>query len=402
MRKVIHLNDNIRLLGGVEVYLEQLHRLLPQRGWQSDWLGVERTGRRVKLLRYGSPGWSWAGTVEEFRAFLATELSAGKGGLLHVHSISDPCLIRACLEVAPVVRTMHEPRIFCPGHGKFWSRSETPCTKPFGVHCLWHAYAEKCCNRHPKRLLKSMRNTHFEIHEASSRYAAIIANSNYIQRAAIEAGIPEAKIQVLSYFAEDIEPVSLDLPTGSPRIFFAGRLSKTKGVDYLLRALALVLKQMPTVKLDIAGGGMDEKHFMHLAQVLGIADAVAFHGWCARGRVAELIAVSSIVAFPSIYPEAFGIVGIEAMMHERPVVAFDVGGVRDWMDDEVTGILVPPKNIDAFAHAVVRLLKSRFELLKMGCAARRQALDRFSVQAHFQGLLAVYERAAKQAAACQA
>lgn len=398
-KKVIHLNDKIRLAGGVEVYLEQLQRLLPQVGWQSKWLGVQRNGRQVKLERFDDPARSWSGTVAEFKQFLAKDLAESAVGLLHVHSISDPELIYSCFNVAPVVRTMHEPRMFCPGQGKFWSRSEIPCTKPFGAHCLWHAYTEKCCNRHPKRLLAALRNTHFEIREASARYAAIIANSNYIRQEAMQAGIPGKKIQVLPYFAEDKEPVSPVSHTDVPRIFFAGRLSKTKGVHYLLQAFAKVLKQFSDAHLDIVGAGIDEHFFERHAQELNVARAVTFHGWCNRARVAELIDASTVVAFPSIYPEAFGVVGIEAMMRGKPVVAFDGGGIRDWLRDGDTGFLVPSKEVESFASAIRKLLEEQELHNRMSSRARQIASKNFSSDRHIEELSALYERAFRVSAA---
>jgi glycosyltransferase involved in cell wall biosynthesis len=392
-RKVIHLNDKIDSAGGAEVYLEQLQSPLAEFGWESDWLGVTRNGDCVKALRYGNPAWSWDGTIEDFKAFLASELGAGGRGLLHVHSISDPGLIRACFGVAPVVRTMHEPRMFCPGQQKFWSRSEIPCPKPFGAHCLWHAYTEKCCNRHPKRLLGAMRNAHFEITEASHQYAAIIANSQFMSEQAVLAGVPKQKLTVLPCFAEQMGSIETSLKHESRRIVFAGRLSKSKGVHYLLRAFALLRKRLPEARLDIAGSGIDGDFFVRLSNTLGLSEAVTFHGWCDRQEMDRLLEGSCVVAFPSIYPEAFGISGIEAMIHRKPVVAFDVGGVREWLRHGETGFLVEAKNIDAFALALQNLFKDRELHKRMSLRAREIALNNFSATHHVSRLTDIYERA---------
>jgi glycosyltransferase involved in cell wall biosynthesis len=392
INKVIHINDNIDLRGGVEVYVEQVARLLPGIGWQTDWLGVRRNGKRVEVSRYGNPGWAWRGDLRALVGFLRGELHGCDAGLLHLHNLSDPQLVRACFAVAPVVRTMHEPRMFCPGQGKFWHASEIPCPKPFGLHCLAHAYTQRCCNRHPKRLLAGILNARFEVGEGAHAYAVVIANSHFMKDQAVLAGMPETKITVLPCFTEETAESDADLSLATPRIVFAGRLSKTKGVHYLLEALALVRKLMPDVRLDIAGAGGDQDYFVNLTDRLGLAQAVTFHGWCNRQTVASLLKDSWVVAFPSICPEAFGMTGIEAMMQGRPVVAFDVGGVGEWLQHGVTGLLVTSKDANAFSEALLRLLRNSQERLAMGRAARAVARRNFSIENHLNNLHSLYGR----------
>ena len=158
MKSVIHVNDKITIAGGVEVYVSQIQPLLIELGWRSEWVGMSRSGQRLKIVSYNKK-FAWDGLLRDFSSSPVAEFM--REGLVHLHSISDPVLIRALLEIAPVVRTMHEPRMFCPGHGKFWAKDEQACTIPAGLHCLLHAYTKKCCNRHPKRLIPAYQNTRF-------------------------------------------------------------------------------------------------------------------------------------------------------------------------------------------------------------------------------------------------
>ena len=116
-------------------------------------------------------------------------------------------------------------------------------------------------------------------------------------------------------------------------------------------------------------------------------------GWGGRVEIDQAIAASDIVLFPSVYPEAFGIVGIEAMMRGKPVVGFDVGGVKDWLRHEETGLLVPVKDTQAFADAVIRLLDDDELRIRMGKRAREVALAEFSEEVHIRKLIQIYERA---------
>ena len=100
-----------------------------------------------------------------------------------------------------------------------------------------------------------------------------------------------------------------------------------------------------------------------------------------------------MVAFPSIYPEAFGIVGIEAMMRGKPVVAFDTGGVRDWLTHNQTGLLVPVKDIRLFAESLIRLLGNSLEREEMGKTARKEALRKFHPHDHLEKITEIYQSA---------
>ena len=265
------------------------------------------------------------------------------------------------------------------------------CKVTWGGHCLYHAYKEKCCARHPQALLKAFRNTQFEKNN-SHRYSHIIANSSYIEDELIRAGMDQAQIRVLPYFAKSVAESECE-SNSSLRVLFIGRLSKTKGLHILLKAFQKVLKDVPRAKLDILGSGIDEAGFQNLTHELGLGNSVIFHGWADRARIQRGLKECAVVAFPSIYPEAFGIVGIEAMMHARPVVAFDVGGVKDWLDDGVSGCLIPVKDEEGLAGSITRLLKDGVESKKMGKAARLQALREFSVERHMKELLSIYHDA---------
>src|SRR5690606_765807 len=89
---------------------------------------------------------------------------------------------------------------------------------------------------------------------------------------------------------------------------------------------------------------------------LGIANSVTFHGWVANDHLGPFFQRSKIVVLPVRAPESFCLIGPDAMRHGRPVVAFDVGGISNWLEHERTGLLVPEQDTDAFAAAIRSLL----------------------------------------------
>jgi len=390
LKTVVHVNDKTRIAGGAEVSITQLQPLLRDRGWISEWIGVQRVGRQLSVTSENEE-YAWQGTLNDFHRSPIVQLVLSNGGLFHVHSLSDPPVVRRLLSLRPVVRKMADPRMVCPGQGKFWAKSEVPCSNPFGLHCLFHTYTERCCNRHPSRAIAAYRNARFEVREASHRYAAILANSCYTREEAILAGIDARNIELLHNFTFETPPPSID--SISNRVVFAGRMARTKGVHFLLNAFQIVFDNVKEARLDLLGAGIHEQEFRQLATQLDLGESVVFHGWADRKTVDQHINGAAVVAFPSIYPEAFGISGIEAMMRGKPVVGFDVGGVKDWLHHTVTGFLVNAKDTQGFADGLIRLLQDHELNQRFGRAAREIALREFSPEPHLDRLIEIYERA---------
>ncbi len=215
----------------------------------------------------------------------------------------------------------------------------------------------------------------------------IIAPSTYIQRLLKNEGresvlLPNG-VELFPY-----GPLQQDKLTQT--IVYAGRLEKYKGVEYLLRALPNVLERFPHTTLLVAGQGKDTTSLQELARTLGIERAVTWCGYIDRQALVKLYEKANVVVMPSTGVEAFGLIGIEAMSVGRPVIATDVGGIPDWLVDNVTGFLVPPKDSAALSHAIIRLFSDASMLLEMGRQARLRA-EMFDVERHVEGLLAIYE-----------
>lgn len=116
--------------------------------------------------------------------------------------------------------------------------------------------------------------------------------------------------------------------------------------------------------------------------------------------MSEHLNATSVVVVPSVWPEPFGLVGLEAMTCSKPVVAFDTGGISDWLKDGCNGYLVPVKRADLLAERIDSLLRDHHLAVKMGAEGLRIATDRFSKERHFQRLLSVFEAAARSDQGC--
>ncbi len=145
-------------------------------------------------------------------------------------------------------------------------------------------------------------------------------------------------------------------------ILFLGRLVYQKGVNVLIGAMPRVLAECPDTKLVIVGEGPMRLQLEQDAFLLGVAEHVVFTGYLDDYTVRCLLKAADVLVMPSIY-EPFGIVALEAMAARVPVVASDVGGISELINDG-EGLKVPPDNSYALADAIVAVLTGEDDVVR--------------------------------------
>jgi glycosyltransferase involved in cell wall biosynthesis len=168
----------------------------------------------------------------------------------------------------------------------------------------------------------------------------------------------------------------------------AGRLVRLKGYLDLLRAALLLRPAHPDVRVEIAGDGPERPELEREARRLGLEHHIRFLGWQADLRAS--MRRWQIFAQPSV-EEGFGIAALEAMAAGLPVLATRVGGLPELVEDDVTGILLPPGDPPALAHALARLLGNPATRRAMGNAARERARTHFSPDRMVEATAAIYD-----------
>ena len=178
-------------------------------------------------------------------------------------------------------------------------------------------------------------------------------------------------------------------------VVMVGRINEGKGQQVLVDAIALLRDRGTPVTATIAGdvfpGGerfLDELNAAIDAR--GVRDSVRLPGFVED--VDSLVAAHEIFVLPSVRPEGFGLVLIEAMAQGRPCIASNAGGPREIVLDGRTGILVPPGDAVALADAISRLLADPEERRRLGDAADADVRERFSADRTVNGVEAVYDR----------
>jgi glycosyltransferase involved in cell wall biosynthesis len=177
-------------------------------------------------------------------------------------------------------------------------------------------------------------------------------------------------------------PAATDLffPAGertSDRLLFVGRLNAQKGIELLLRALALLRH---SVVVDVVGGGEESETLRALAASLGVSERVEWHGPLPQQRLPDLYRRATALVVPS-RDEGLGLVAVEAQLCETPVIGFNSGGLADVITHDTTGILVNDYNAAALGTAIDDLLDTRERSVALGKAARQAALQVFAPEA---------------------
>ena len=169
-----------------------------------------------------------------------------------------------------------------------------------------------------------------------------------------------------------------------------GQISSLKGQDYLIKAVPLVLKKIPSTKFLLCGEvrrERDKGKIESLVEKLGVRKNIIFLGW--REDLPIVYSSLDVLAFPTL-KEAFGRAAVEAMACEVPVIATRVGGVPEIVEDGKTGILIPPQTHIQLADAIIKLLQDSKMRKNMGKEGRKRVQKNFNIAKTVNGVENIY------------
>jgi glycosyltransferase involved in cell wall biosynthesis len=234
--------------------------------------------------------------------------------------------------------------------------------------------------------------------------ARVLAISNVIHRNVLETTpVPPDRVITL-HDAVDTDLFSPSRASGSSIrreygfgddivvVGFVGRFSPGKGHEELLHAADVMRKERKNVRFLVVGEAsygerQYEMKIRTMARSIGLEGTVLFAGF--RKNIPEVMAAFDLLAFPS-HAESFGVVLIEAMAMELPVVSTNCDGVLDIVVNGETGLYVPPRNGVELASALMRLIDSPETRHRMGKAGRRRVLDLFDQHKQVEKLVTIY------------
>ncbi|MFH1722357.1 MAG: glycosyltransferase family 4 protein, partial [Candidatus Altiarchaeota archaeon] len=226
----------------------------------------------------------------------------------------------------------------------------------------------------------------------------VVVASQYVKDRFVESGLFQNElIEILPYFV-DSKRFSHDLATPDsfyPRyklpsdkliILSMSALTKAKGLDGLVSAFSRVGEE--NAVLVLAGDGPERDALNLQAKKSGIEKQVIFTGPIPPEDISHIYCAADIVCLPSIWPEPFGLVALEAMASEKPLIASDIGGIPEVVGESQR--LVPAADEVSLADALSEFLTSKKLRKKIGVKARKRAKESFSPKNHLLKLTEIY------------
>lgn len=284
------------------------------------------------------------------------------------------------------VLTAHEHTSHCPSGARYLHRTRTVCDRnPSLLNCLWGTYVDRCGSRNPARF----RERSLLTRKSRDFHGHWVAPASFTRDWLLRIGFESRRVHLVHNPNPFTPPIEYPSAPQERTVLFLGRLVQNKGCDVLIRAMA----HLPGAKLVILGDGPELGSLQALAADCAVSDRCEFRGWAPTAEVQETCRTSTVLAVPSLWPEPFGLVALEAASAHLPVVASAVGGIPDIIDHGRTGLLVPPGDVEALHRALTSLLDQPALARTMGTRAARRCARRFGLPLHLRRLEAVYRQA---------
>ena len=372
--KILHLNDRSEPGGGVEVYLQGL---MP---------ALQRAGHDAKLFS-GPEALSDSPSLRScLRDF--------QPDVVHLHNGAATTARDRLFADIPLVKTVHVYNTVCPAGTYHLQHTDTVCQRARGPYCWISPYLHGCHSLRPWVIAQSYQVSR-TLMKADRQADKVLTASAYVRGRLLQNGFEAEQVDVLPY-AIDLPAPSDAAPFEGPLrdgyVLFIGRLYPEKGLTQLLKALRAAPVNIPLV---VMGEG-SEKYSREVRQLADdlLPGQVHWVGWQNGNEKNRYLSRSRVLAIPSIWPEPFGIVGLEAMAFRKPVVAYDVGGIREWLQDQNTGYLVPAGDVEQFGTCLKRCVDDAALARTFGYAGRQSVEQSFTYEAHISRLLDLYRKAA--------
>lgn len=225
----------------------------------------------------------------------------------------------------------------------------------------------------------------------------IITQPGYLQSSSHLAKYRD-KIEVIpnGVDVEKFQPIQASDNEDKSTIFFLSVLDefhKYKGLDYLLEALKIVKNNVPDVKLIVGGKGVLLDHHQEMAASLGLKDNVEFAGFIPDEEIADYYSQASVFVLPSIssLQEGFGIVALEALACQTPVVTTDIVGVAHDLKQIKGGIVIPPRDTHKLADAITQILSDAQMQKEMGQRGRKLVQEKYTWKGVASSMEKVYK-----------
>lgn len=386
--KVLQVHNAYQHIGGEEMVVTAEYEMLKQHGhdihqWIVNNSGLDNVSALSKAKIALQSVWSW----ESYQK-IRHKLQELRPDVVHVHNTIpqiSPSVYAACNhEGIPVVQTLHNYKLICPG--AYLYRQGQTCEDCVGKTVAYPSVINACYRG--SNLQSAVTATGLAFNQLIKTYKAnidiYIALTRFGRQKFIEGGIAAEKIAVKPNF------VTSDIQVGEHQgeyALFVGKLVKYKGIETLLKAWHLLDESIP---LKVVGKGP-----LEILLKSNLPNGVNYLGALPRDKVFHLMQNASLLIFPSEWYEGFPMTVTESFATGLPVIASRIGGIPEIVRDGYSGWNFNPNDAEDLAKTVKSAWSNPTELKRRGVLARKQYEDYYSQEQNYQMLKNIYETAIK-------
>ncbi len=386
MRTLSVLCDRVGDAGGAERYWETLVPALTARGvtvrvMARDVEDAGRFGVETLPIPWGSEDQP---SSPEAARIVREELERTRPDAVVTASVFDSAVLDA-VRAAPArwLARVHDHRPFCPTGDRVYPQFSAPCTAAMGDACRRSTLVHGCVHGPRPSSFRAI-SAREQVRDRLARADQVLVSSDHMRRTCVTNGIADGRIAITPPpLADDaFAPAPVPRPAADT-LLFAGRLTPRKGLRSLIAALGRIAPG-GRPRLAVAGTG-DAERQAATADAARLGVDVAWLGKLSPAELRDAIDAATAVAMPSLWPEPFGLVGIEAQARGRAAVAYNVGGIGEWIGD--AGIAVKRADEAALAAAIQKIFDQR--LWPAYSAAAWERAQAYRLSAHVDRFLAL-------------
>lgn len=389
--RVLLINKFFYRRRGAETYLFDLRELLQQKGHTVAEFSMVHPDNEpspwsqyfVSEVRYDSKNFKAAARMfwsKEAQQKLEQLLDKFQPDVAHIqniyHQLSPSILVTLKKRKIPIVLTLHDYKLICPNYEMF-TENEV-CMRCKGGK-YYNAVLHKCLKN--SRTLSTLAMLEMYLHKMMQVYETnvdcFISPSQFLKNQLHDWGEQVKRIDVVPNFITCRDNSSV-VPTIGQDVFYAGALTKIKGVDLLLDNFK---KNRYGCKLLLAGSGplKAENH-----------DNSIFLGQLSRQQMADSLWHCRVVIVPSRYHENFPYAVLEAFAAGKPVIGSRRGGIPELVQEKKTGWLFEPTKPASLTAALTQALADEERIMNYGQNAYNLVINRYSPEQHYEALLSIY------------
>ncbi len=413
--KIIQINKFFFLKGGSEKYFFDLSNLLAKNGhsviaWsvrhknnfraanENDFAPDSDFSKKENLLKeLKKPAklfrlfWNWPAKRK-----LEKVIKRERPALAHLHNIfsqlSPSIIFSLKKHHIPVIMTLHDYKMFCPNY-TFFSQGQA-CFDCLTNGHYRQAIKKKCVKSSYFKSIGGYLESkwHKDILKTAEQIDFFIAPSRFMEEQALKWGIPQEKISRVSNFIETDEGLDgekLNSKEGPAYFLFFGRLSREKGIDFLIESFKTAASELGEIKLKIAGEGPEKEK---IEKAIKGHRNIELIGVKKGRKLKDIISQSLAIIAPSLWPENFPYTVLESYALAKPVIASRVGGLEEMIDEEKTGLLFSLGDQKELAKKIIWAANNQKETAIMGKRGLKKAKEEYYSQKHYQKILSIYER----------